>query len=68
MSSLSERFPCRRLCGVALRRWRGVFSGYGHYEDAMVKAQSSFDLIIDTVSTQHDVSPYMPLLELARFV
>ncbi len=28
----------------------------------MTKAQSSFDLIIDTVPVKHDVNPYMPLL------
>jgi alcohol dehydrogenase (NADP+) len=32
-------------------------------EDAMAKAQSSFDLIIDTIPTKHDISPYMPLLD-----
>lgn len=30
---------------------------------AMAKAQSSFDLIIDTIPVRHDVSPYMPLLD-----
>jgi len=29
--------------------------------EAMRKAQSSFDLIIDTVPVKHDVTPYMPL-------
>ena len=32
-------------------------------EDAMAKAQSSFDLIIDTIPAKHDISPYMPLLD-----
>ncbi|MFA5949532.1 MAG: NAD(P)-dependent alcohol dehydrogenase [Hyphomicrobium sp.] len=31
--------------------------------DAMAKAQSSFDLIIDTVPTKHDINPYLPLLD-----
>ncbi|MEN0106599.1 MAG: NAD(P)-dependent alcohol dehydrogenase, partial [Pseudomonas sp.] len=31
---------------------------------AMKKAASSFDLIIDTVPVRHDVSPYMPLLDI----
>jgi uncharacterized zinc-type alcohol dehydrogenase-like protein len=31
--------------------------------DAMAKAASSFDLIIDTVPAKHDVTPYMPLLD-----
>ena len=30
---------------------------------AMKKARSSFDLIIDTVPVQHDVNPYLPLLD-----
>lgn len=30
---------------------------------AMEKAQSSFDLIIDTVPVRHDLSPYTPLLD-----
>lgn len=32
-------------------------------KDAMKKAASSFDLIIDTVPVRHDVSPYMSLLD-----
>lgn len=32
--------------------------------DAMAKAQSSFDLIIDTIPVRHDISPYMPLLDI----
>jgi uncharacterized zinc-type alcohol dehydrogenase-like protein len=32
-------------------------------ENAMAEAASSFDLIIDTVPTKHDVTPYMPLLD-----
>ena len=32
-------------------------------EGAMEKAQASFDLFIDTVPTKHDISPYMPLLD-----
>ncbi len=31
---------------------------------AMEKAASSFDLIIDTVPVEHDVTPYMPLLDI----
>jgi uncharacterized zinc-type alcohol dehydrogenase-like protein len=31
--------------------------------DAMAAATSSFDLIIDTVPTKHDVTPYLPLLD-----
>jgi uncharacterized zinc-type alcohol dehydrogenase-like protein len=31
--------------------------------DAMAKAGSSFDLLIDTVPTKHGISPYMPLLD-----
>jgi uncharacterized zinc-type alcohol dehydrogenase-like protein len=31
---------------------------------AMTKAQSSFDLIIDTVPVKHDLNPYMPLLDI----
>jgi alcohol dehydrogenase (NADP+) len=30
---------------------------------AMEKAQSSFDLIIDTVPVKHDLNPYLPLLD-----
>ena len=30
---------------------------------AMAKAHSSFDLIIDTVPVKHDVTPYVPLLD-----
>lgn len=33
-------------------------------KDAMAKARSSFDLTIDTVPARHDVSPYMPLLDI----
>jgi alcohol dehydrogenase (NADP+) len=33
-------------------------------KEAMAKAESSFDLIIDTVPVRHDVSPYMPLLDI----
>lgn len=33
-------------------------------EDAMTKAQSSFNLIIDTVPVRHDVTLYMPLLDI----
>ncbi|MGH8446115.1 MAG: NAD(P)-dependent alcohol dehydrogenase [Solimonas sp.] len=32
-------------------------------EDAMAKAASGFDLIIDTVPVKHDLNPYMPLLD-----
>lgn len=31
---------------------------------AMAEAQSSFDLIIDTVPVKHDLTPYVPLLDL----
>jgi alcohol dehydrogenase (NADP+) len=31
-------------------------------EKAMAAAQSSFELIIDTVPVKHDINPYMPLL------
>jgi alcohol dehydrogenase (NADP+) len=31
-------------------------------EKAMAEAQSSFELIIDTVPVKHDLNPYMPLL------
>jgi uncharacterized zinc-type alcohol dehydrogenase-like protein len=31
---------------------------------AMARAQSNFDLIIDTIPVRHDVSPYMPLLDI----
>ncbi len=31
---------------------------------AMAKALSGFDLIIDTIPVRHDVSPYMPLLDI----
>ena len=31
---------------------------------AMTTAQSSFDLIIDTVPVKHDLNPYMPLLDI----
>lgn len=33
-------------------------------EQAMAAAQSSFDLIIDTIPVKHDVSPYLPLLDI----
>lgn len=33
-------------------------------ELAMTEAQSSFDLIIDTVPVKHDLTPYVPLLDL----
>jgi uncharacterized zinc-type alcohol dehydrogenase-like protein len=32
-------------------------------EEAMTKAASSFDLIIDTVPVKHDINPYIPLLD-----
>ena len=32
-------------------------------EEAMKKAASSFDLIIDTVPVKHDLDPYTPLLD-----
>ena len=32
-------------------------------QDAMAKAGSSFDLMIDTVPVKHDITPYMPLLD-----
>jgi uncharacterized zinc-type alcohol dehydrogenase-like protein len=32
-------------------------------EDAMAKAQSSFDVIVDTVPAKHDLNPYLPLLD-----
>jgi uncharacterized zinc-type alcohol dehydrogenase-like protein len=32
-------------------------------KEAMAKAASSFDLIIDTVPVKHDLNPYMPLLD-----
>jgi uncharacterized zinc-type alcohol dehydrogenase-like protein len=31
--------------------------------DAVAQAESSFDLIIDTVPTKHDLTPYLPLLD-----
>jgi len=33
-------------------------------KDAMAKAESSFDLMIDTVPVRHDITPYMPLLDI----
>lgn len=33
-------------------------------KSAMDKAQSSFDLIIDTVPVKHDLNPYTPLLDI----
>jgi uncharacterized zinc-type alcohol dehydrogenase-like protein len=33
-------------------------------EEAMAKAGSSFDLIIDTVPVKHDINPYTPLLDI----
>ena len=33
-------------------------------EAAMAAAASSFDLIIDTIPVRHDLSPYMPLLDI----
>lgn len=32
-------------------------------EEAMTRAQSTLDLIIDTVPVKHDLNPYMPLLK-----
>ena len=32
-------------------------------EKAMAKAESSFDLIVDTVPVKHDINPYIPLLD-----
>ena len=32
-------------------------------QDAMTKAGSTFDLIVDTVPVRHEISPYMPLLD-----
>ncbi|WP_346837000.1 NAD(P)-dependent alcohol dehydrogenase [Microbulbifer sp. SAOS-129_SWC] len=32
--------------------------------EAMEEAQSSFDLIIDTVPVKHDLNPYLPLLDI----
>ncbi|RAU47638.1 MULTISPECIES: NAD(P)-dependent alcohol dehydrogenase [unclassified Pseudomonas] len=34
-------------------------------EDAMSKAASSFDVIIDTIPVKHDVSPYLGLLDVS---
>ena len=31
--------------------------------EAMAKAESAFDLIVDTVPVKHDLNPYMPLLD-----
>jgi alcohol dehydrogenase (NADP+) len=31
--------------------------------DAMVAAANSFDLLLDTIPTRHDVNPYLPLLK-----
>ncbi|GKQ45586.1 hypothetical protein PSTH1771_21895 [Pseudomonas syringae pv. theae] len=33
-------------------------------EAAMAAAQASFDFILDTVPVKHDVSPYLPLLDI----
>ena len=33
------------------------------HKEAMVKAGSSFDLIVDTVPVRHDLNPYLPLLD-----
>lgn len=33
-------------------------------QDAMAKAGSSFDLVIDTVPVKHDLTPYLPLLDI----
>jgi alcohol dehydrogenase (NADP+) len=33
-------------------------------KDAMAKAESTFDRIIDTIPVRHDVSPYMPPLDI----
>jgi len=33
-------------------------------KDAMKKAKNSFDLIVDTVPVKHDLTPYMPLLDI----
>jgi alcohol dehydrogenase (NADP+) len=32
-------------------------------EGAMAKAEASFELIIDTIPSKHDLTPYMPLLD-----
>jgi uncharacterized zinc-type alcohol dehydrogenase-like protein len=32
--------------------------------DAMAKAASGFDLILDTVPVKHDITPYLPLLDI----
>ena len=32
--------------------------------DAVTKAESNFDLIIDTAPVRHDLSPYLPLLDI----
>ncbi|QJR81940.1 NAD(P)-dependent alcohol dehydrogenase [Alteromonas pelagimontana] len=33
-------------------------------DDAMEKARNSFDVIINTIPVKHDVTPYMPLLDI----
>jgi uncharacterized zinc-type alcohol dehydrogenase-like protein len=55
-----SRSPGKTTDALALGADRVLISTDGV---AMAAAASSFDLIIDTIPVRHDVSPYMPLLD-----
>ena len=57
MSRTADKSADARALGAD----RLLVSGYA---EAMHKAESSFDLIIDTVPVKHDLNPYLPLLDI----
>ncbi|MDM4768970.1 NAD(P)-dependent alcohol dehydrogenase [Solimonas sp. SE-A11] len=56
-----SRTPDKQADALALGAHRLLVSSD---KDAMKKAKGSFDVIIDTVPVKHDVTPYMPLLDI----
>jgi len=56
-----SRTPDKQADALALGAHRLLVSAD---KDAMKKAKASFDVIIDTVPVKHDVTPYMPLLDI----
>lgn len=56
-----SRTPDKQADALALGAHRLLVSGDA---DAMAAAADSFDLIIDTVPVRHDLTPYVPLLDI----
>lgn len=59
--SVISRSPGKEADARALGAERVVISTD---KDAMEKADASFDLILDTVPVRHDLTPYVPLLDI----